>query len=272
MRRCWRSRSASTSSPRAAATSSAATVAPSPARAAAPTDAYWRRMSSIAFADHGSSSQSSTSQPVASSSHSPAAPAAARTRPSAASVSAARIEERAARARVDRAGLAVVDPEALAGDAGVATDDDDRPRAHVLLLADHARHAGAAVLGERVLGMLEQVGPRRGRGRRHRRRQVDEPARVGREAAHDLQRGGRVLRLDRDGAGEPRAHDPLAGDIVDVEQERGPVDVRRRRRRIGEKRLGRLVVRARRRAPTRARARASAARSAGRRRRSPCRC
>jgi len=42
----------------------------------------------IAFADHGSSSQSSTSQPVPSSSHRPAASTAARTRLSTASVSA----------------------------------------------------------------------------------------------------------------------------------------------------------------------------------------
>lgn len=58
----------------------------SPARAAAPTAAYCRRMSCIALADHGRSSQSRTSHPVSSASHSPAASAAARTRASAASV------------------------------------------------------------------------------------------------------------------------------------------------------------------------------------------
>jgi hypothetical protein len=66
-----------------------------------------------------------------------------------------------------------------------------------------------AVLGERLGRVLEHVVPGRGGGRRHRRRQVDEPARVDRAPAHDLQ-GARGVLLTR-------AADPLARDVVQVE-------------------------------------------------------
>ena len=114
------------------------------------------------------------------------------------------VEERPAGSGVDRARLAAVDAEALAGDVGVAADDDDRARAHVLLLADHVRDAVGSVFSERALRVLEQVGPRRGGGGRHRRRQVDEPPRIDREAAHHLQRGGGVLLPDGDRARQAR--------------------------------------------------------------------
>ena len=229
--------------------------------AAAPTDAYWRRISSIAFADQGSSSQSSTSQPVPSSSQMPADSTAPRTRLSSGLRVDWIVEERPAGARVDRAGLAAVDAEALARDVGVAAHDHDRARSHVLLLADHVRDAGAPVLRERLLGMLQEIRPARGRRRRHRRRQVDEPARIDREPAHDLQRGRGVLLADRDRPREPRPDDALAGDVVDVQHDRRPVLVRERRRVLGrQERLGRLVVRARSRQPRPARVPASAAR------------
>ncbi len=46
--------------------------------------------------------------------------------------------------------------------------------------------------------MLKQARLRRGRDRAHRGRQVDQPPRVDREPAHDLQRGGGVLRAHAD--------------------------------------------------------------------------
>ena len=94
-----------------------------------------------------------------------------------------------------------------------------------------------------LVGMLQEVRPAGRRGRRHRRRQVDDPPRVHREAAHHLQRSCRVLLADRHRARQPRLDDPLAGDVVDVEQQGWPGlvfaggDLIRR-----EERLGRLVV------------------------------
>ncbi len=80
----------------------------------------------MAFADHGISSQSSTSQPVSSSFHSPADSTASRTRLSAVFGIGVPAEERTSGPRVDRARLATVDAEALTGDVGIAADDNDR--------------------------------------------------------------------------------------------------------------------------------------------------
>ena len=109
----------------------------------------------------------------------------------------------------------------------------------MLLLTDHRRDAVGTEPGERLLGVLEHVRPLRRRGRRHRGRQVDQPARVDGEAAHDLERRRGVLLAHGDGAGEPRLDDALAGDVLDVEQEGGPLLFLGR-----EERLDRLVVHA----------------------------
>ncbi len=155
--------SSPTSRPRAAAWSSVASVAVRPAWAAAPTAAYWRRTRSIALADQGSSSQSSASQPgreLVPQTGGVGRGADARERRLGVGVA---VKERAAGAGVDHPGLSGVDTETVAGDLLVAADDHDRAGAHVLLLADHLADAVAAVLGERVLGVLEQVGPLGGR-------------------------------------------------------------------------------------------------------------
>ena len=132
------------SNPRPAA-SSASTVSPSPARAAAPTGAYCSRRRSCALADHGISSQSSSSQSVSSSSKSPAPAAASRTR-----VRTCRLEIVVGRSGV-RCACSSPEPSSLTpkrarAASSSAADDDDRARAHVLLLADHARDALLAVV------------------------------------------------------------------------------------------------------------------------------
>ena len=120
-------------------------------------------------------------------------------------------------------------------------DDDDRPRAHVLLLADHPLDAVAP--GRRRTpraGCSSRPSAIASRRRGHRRRQVDEPPRVDGEAAHDLEGGDGVLLADRHRAGEPGLDDPLADDVVEVEV--GRLAAARRRRPRGSERLGRLVV------------------------------
>ncbi len=66
--------------------------------------------------------------------------------------------------------------------------------------------------------MLQQARLARSGRRGHRRRQVDEPARVDREPAHHLERRECVLLPDSHGAaGEPGLHNALADDVVDVQ-------------------------------------------------------
>ncbi len=115
-----------------------------------------------------------------------------------------------------------VDPEAARRHPLVAAGDDDRARAHVLLLADDALDAVAAVRGEGLGRVLEH--PRHlGGGRRgHRRREVDQPARVGGEAAHHLEGGSGVLLTDRHRAAEAGRHDALAEHVAHVELARLP--------------------------------------------------
>ena len=156
---------------------------------AAPTAAYWRRISSIAFADHGSSSQSSTSQPVSSASHSPARSTAARSRSSAGSASS---RNGRPGARVERAACPRTPKRSRATSSSRQTTAIAREpmcfSSHTTCATPAARYSANA-----SAGCSSASGARRGRGRRHRRRQVDEPARVDREAAHDLQRARRVL-------------------------------------------------------------------------------
>ena len=66
--------------------------------------------------------------------------------------------------------------------------------------------------------MLEELPFGRGVGRRHGRRQVDEPARVDGEAAHHLEGGRGVLAADGDAAVQAGGDDPLAEHVADVEQ------------------------------------------------------
>ena len=177
-----------TSTPRAARRSERGSHRARSARARLRPAAYWRAEQLLGLADHGSSSQSRTSQSVSSSSHRPARVDAARERASTALDAV--VEERPAGSGVDRA--AARRCRSARGHAVVAADDRDRARAHVLLLADDLRDALAC--GTRRT-------PRRGARAAPARcgwrsapswRQVDEPARVDRESAHHLEGAGRV--------------------------------------------------------------------------------
>src|SRR5260221_3778539 len=65
-------------------------------------------------------------------------------------------EEGTPRPRVDDAGLSARHAEAAARRVGIAAEDYDRAGAHVLLLADDARHALVLEVGERLPRMLEK--------------------------------------------------------------------------------------------------------------------
>ena len=138
----------------------------------------------------------------------------------------------------------VDDAEPLPRRRLVAADDDDGPRPHVLLLADHPRHTLAAVVGERLGRVLEQPGLAAGLAGRHGGRQVDQPPRVGGEPAHHLQGRRGVLLADRDVAAQPGRDDPLAQHVLGVEHL--VVGLLRRQRRGlrlgGQERPGRLAV------------------------------
>src|SRR5207245_4432286 len=113
------------------------------------------------------------------------------------------VEEASAGARVTDAEAFIDDAEAAPSDVFVAANDDDRARAHVLLLADHARDAFVAVVRERFRRMLDQAGLLARLRGRDGGRQVDEPFRVDGEAADHLERGDRVFLADRDATREP---------------------------------------------------------------------
>ena len=126
----------------------------------------------------------------------------------------------------------------------VTADERDRPRPHVLLLAHHLVDALGPVGVERLVRVLEQIRAGGGRDRAHRRRQVQQPARVDREPAHHLERRGRVLLPDADPPLVARLDDPASGHVADVEHLGLAVSGLRRPRRgrVDRKRPGRLVV------------------------------
>ena len=118
----------------------------------------------------------------------------------------------------------------------VPADQHHGAGAHVLLLAHHVLDAVGAEAGERLRGVLEQTGLRRGRRRAHRRRQVEQPVRVDGEAAHHLQRRGGAFGGHGDPAVVARRNDALACDVAELEQVRlatgGRVGRDRRRQRL----------------------------------------
>src|SRR6202012_4277233 len=80
----------------------------------------------------------------------------------------------------------------------IFADDDDRPRAHMLLLAYDGSCFPVAEIREGLRRMLQEVAFLVSLGRRHGRWQIDEPLGIGREATHDLQGCGRIDIPDGD--------------------------------------------------------------------------
>ena len=66
--------------------------------------------------------------------------------------------------------------------------------------------------------MLEQAVPFRRLAGRHRRRQINQPLRVCREAAHHLEGCGGVFLSNCDAAVQPGRDEPFASHIVNVEE------------------------------------------------------
>ncbi len=150
-------------------------------------------------------------------------------------------EERSAGAGVHRAGGAVAGAEPARADLGTATDQDNGARAHVLLLADHLRHAAAPVEVEGGRRVLEEVTVGRGGCWRHRGRQVQQPTRLDGEAAHHLQRPGGVLLPHGHPPREPGLDTALAQHVGDRQLVRCTPERLGGGSRRGWEGLGRLV-------------------------------
>ena len=167
--------------------------------------------------DQGSSSQSNSTQPVFSSSHKPVSEQAARNRSGRVRVRAGSKNGRPVRVCTG-AEVAVGRAETGPSNGFVAAHEHDRARAHVLLLADHQVDAIRGVEPECLVGVLKQVGPAWRRARGHRRRQVEQPARIQREPAHHLQCTGGIFLADAHPALVACLDDAFAEDVGDVEE------------------------------------------------------
>ena len=88
----------------------------------------------------------------------------------------------------------------------------------MLLLDDDLGYAARPVVRECFGRMLEQAVPLRRLAGRHRRRQVNQPLRICREAAHHLEGSGGVLLSNCDVPVQPGRDEPFASDIVNVEE------------------------------------------------------
>src|SRR5207249_5412974 len=135
------------------------------------------------------------------------------------------------------------------GRDGISAQDHNRAGPHVLLFADDSAYAASAVVGEGVSRMFKQSRDGARLRRRHRRWQIHKPPRVHSEAAHSLERRGRVLLAHRHLSRETRGHNAFAHHVLELKQlvmallRRQPRGVLLR----SEERTGRLVIGVRRR-------------------------
>ena len=79
-------------------------------------------------------------------------------------------------------------------------------------------HALLDEIPDRLVGALEPLALGRGGAGGHRRRQVDQPARIDGEPAHHLERREAVLFGDLDRPPEARLDPHLGGVIVEIEK------------------------------------------------------
>ena len=210
-----RTRTSPTSIPRSTARLAVATLASSAALAAAPTAAYWVRSSSSAFSDHGMISASSRTHPASSSSHRPVAPIAER-------ILARNAFSMPSAEKNDRPVRVSTRPSPSIRKRSLATEPSRHTRitarepmcfsSQITWATPSRRYSLNASSG---CSRRPVAGARR--ARRHRRRQVQQPARVDRESAHHLERGRRVLLGDREPAHQPGLDPALAEHVLDVQ-------------------------------------------------------
>ena len=127
-------------------------------------------------------------------------------------------EESPAGARVTDADAFGNHAEALASDLFVAAKHDNRPRAHVLLFADHTGNTFVPEISKSFGRMFEQTIFATGLRRGHGWRKIDQPFRVHGEAAHDFERSHGVLLGNSDVVVQARTDKTLTGDIFQFEQ------------------------------------------------------
>ena len=88
----------------------------------------------------------------------------------------------------------------------------------MLFFANHPRNALTPKIRECFRGIFEQVHALRRSGRRHGRRQIDEPFRICREPAHHFQRRQSVLLANRHVVVQPGRYDPFSNHVLEIEQ------------------------------------------------------
>src|SRR5215831_3859566 len=127
------------------------------------------------------------------------------------------LKEGPASPRVDHSGLAAGHAKAVPCCIHVSANDQQRPGAHMLLFDDDLAYALFAIVGERLVRMLEYSFVESGRRRRHRRRQVDQPFWMDRKPRHHLEGGRSAALIDGDGAAGTDLNNALAQHKPEVE-------------------------------------------------------
>src|ERR1051325_6671964 len=108
--------------------------------------------------------------------------------------------------------------EAICGGFFVAAYDNNGAAAHVFGLADYLLEALVFEVVERFGWVFQEAWFRRGLAGRHGGREIDEPAGLYGEAAHDFQGGGGVFCSDHYVAGMAGGDDALAEDVGGVQE------------------------------------------------------
>lgn len=103
------------------------------------------------------------------------------------------------------------------GCIGVAADNCDRARAHMLFFAHNLGHALVQEVGEHLCRMFQQIWFQGSFTGRHRGRQIDQPLWIDRKSAHHFHRGNGILFANRHRVVQPSRDDSLTEHIVNVQ-------------------------------------------------------